>query len=223
MKTFGTVNLPILGAFWKYGSWLRWLVLVAFGGGLSLFPTHPILATFPIMIALLIPAFFRCPHCIEPPAGTLVSPVSGRIDDLEEVSEIPSCGGAGTRIGIFLSICDVHVTRAPVTGQVVAKNFIPGRAGNAISRHCGNRNQRNEILIETAAHEAVFMKQISGAIARRVIFDPEPGDKMTAGAIVGMIRFGSRAEIFIPKITGFRIHANLGDRVEAGRTIIATI
>lgn len=220
MKTFTRMNMPFLGLFWLYGGKVRWLASALILGGLFSVPSHPVLASTIAVLILAVLGFFRCPTCGHTDAANLLSPAEGRVDDLEHVKDCPGIGGNGIRIGIFLSVLNVHVTRAPVSGRVKAKQFIPGRFGNAMSRSVGCSNQRNEILFETDSGKPIFMRQISGAIARRVVFDPAPGDQVQAGAIVGMIRFGSRVELFIPDGSGFQIQVCRGDRVRAGETIL---
>jgi phosphatidylserine decarboxylase len=214
------MTLPFLGAFRLYGGRLRWPVLAMAVTGSWFLPTRPLAAAFTIIAALLLLCFFRCPGCTPTHRNDLASPATGLIDVLEKVEDIPHCGGSGTKIGIFLSVFDVHVTRAPVSGRIIEKRYTPGRHSNAMSPNAGDRNQRNDILIETENGKAFFLRQISGAIARRVVFDPEPGDLIRTGAIVGMIRFGSRVEIFVPDNSGFEIRSRIGDRVLAGTTII---
>ena len=220
MKTYDRRTVPFLGLFWLYGGCLRWLVLAVTLGILWSFPTYPRLIPVMVVAVVVLLAFFRCPRCGIPDVGNLVSPATGRIDDLEIVEDCPRIGAAGTKIGIFLSVFDVHVTRAPISGRVKAKQFVPGRCGNAMSRSVGYRNQRNEILLETDEGKPIFMRQISGAIARRVVFDPALGDQIQAGAIVGMIRFGSRVEVFVPDDSGFLVQVSKGDRVQAGVTVL---
>lgn len=220
MIFWGDSNTPPLGLFWRYGGGLRWLALVLALGGMILLASHLLVA-----LALLAPVavllyFFRCPWRMFPDDAVIVAPADGLIDDLGPVEECTPIGGPALRIGIFLSVFDVHVTRAPVTARVKAKQFVPGHFRNAMSRSTGSNNQRNEICFETESGMPIFMRQISGAIARRVVFDPAPGDTVRAGAIVGMIRFGSRVELFIPRNSGIEILVRRGERVRSGMTVI---
>jgi phosphatidylserine decarboxylase len=220
LTTFVKTNVPFLGLFWRYGGALRWMAIGLVLGAFLLFPFHPSIASLLLIGLVLGLAFFRCPDCAPASTETLVAPATGRVDDIEQVTDCPGIGGAATKIGIFLSVLDVHVTRAPLAGAVKSVQFIPGRCGNAMSRQVGHRNQRNEILLETKSGQPIFVRQISGAIARRVMFDPSPGDRIHAGAVVGMIRFGSRMELFIPHDSDFQLEVKMGDRVHAGETIL---
>jgi phosphatidylserine decarboxylase len=220
---FSRTHLPFLGLFWRYGGPIRWFAFTLAGlAFIAFFFSTPLGLSLTISLILLF-SFFRCPDCLNLGENLLVSPATGRIDDLEKMTDCPGIGEPGTRIGIFLSVFDVHVTCAPVSGRIRSKQFVPGRFGNAMSRSIGSVNQRNEILLETGTGKLLFMRQISGVIARRVVFEPIPGDQVQAGAIVGMIRFGSRVELFVPENSGFQICARLGDRVIAGTTEIGRI
>jgi len=220
---FSKTHLPFLGLFWRYGGAIRGFVLALLVLTIPAFLYSPFLGFSLSICLILLLAFFRCPDCLSFEEGSLVSPATGQIDDLEEVADCPGIGGSGTRIGIFLSVFDVHVTCAPVSGRIRSNEFVPGRFCNAMSRNVGPVNQRNEIVLETEIGVPVFMRQISGAIARRVVFEPVLGDRIQAGAIVGMIRFGSRVELFIPENSGFQFCVHLGDRVTAGKTVLGRI
>ena len=221
MNSWREVNLAPLGLFWRYGAWLRGLTFAMIvAGAVLLLSAHSWIALAMLFPAVAILRFFRCPLRAFPLESDLVAPADGLVDDLEPVEECPVIGGPALRIGIFLSVFDVHVTRAPISGKVKSCQFIPGRFGNAMSRSAGSRNQRNEILLETMTGVPIFMRQISGAIARRVVFEPAPGDTVRAGAIVGMIRLGSRVELFVPRDSGFEILVRQGERVVSGATVI---
>lgn len=215
------VKLAPLGLFGRYGSWLFDLTFALIVAGLALLCSgHRWSASAMLLPAAAILRFFRCPFHAVPGETDFVSPADGLVDDFEPVDDCPVIGGPALRIGIFLSVFDVHVTRAPISGRVKNKQFIAGGFGNAMSRSIGQRNQRNDVLFETESGKLIFMRQISGAIARRVIFDPSPGDAVRAGAVVGMIRFGSRVELFVPCDSGFEILVRQGERVVSGATVI---
>ncbi len=221
--TFSRTHVSFLGLFLRYGGMLRWLALIWSGFACLAFFWSWGVGLFLIIGLGLFLAFFRCPDSLHFEEGCLVAPATGWVDDIEEVSACPVIGGQGTKIGIFLSVFDAHVTCAPIAGKVCSRQFVPGRFRNAMSRDIGPVNQRNEILMETAAGHLLLMRQISGAIARRVVFEPAPGDRIEAGSIVGMIRFGSRVELFIPNHAGFQMSVSLGERVTAGKTLLGRI
>lgn len=220
MNYWADANVPPFGLLWRYGGWLPWLALALGLSGALLLAWHPVISLIPLTPLAALLYFFRCPWRMSLDDAKLIAPADGIVDDLEPVAQCPAVGGPAMRIGIFLSVFDVHVTRAPVTGQIKEKKFIPGRFGNAMSKGAGRENQRNEILFATESGHCVFMRQISGAIARRVVFEPAPGDTVRAGAVVGMIRFGSRIELFVPRDAGYKIMVRKGKRVRCGETVI---
>lgn len=221
MTSWIVENLPPFGLFWRYGGIIRVAAagLAMAGGSLLLF--SPISGFFLLGMAAATLYFFRCPRRVTPSSAGIVSPADGRVDVLDQVEDCPGIGGPATRIGIFLSVLDVHVTRSPLSGWIRQKTAVAGRFRNALSKDAGSANQRNEILLDTGDGLRVYLRQISGAIARRVIFEPEPGDYVQAGAIAGMIRFGSRVELYIPLECRCSLHVHRGSRVKAGITPLA--
>lgn len=166
------------------------------------------------LLALLVMLFFRDPERKIPDGDKLiVSPADGKIIKLETGPEESS-------ISIFLSIFSVHVNRAPVTGSVKAVNFIKGRFFAAFKDRAQRENQRNEIEIETKSGIVRF-HQVTGAIARRTIFRPKPGQFIAAGDRVGLIRFGSRVDLTLP--AGSTIEVRKGQKVIGGETIIGRL
>lgn len=210
--------MPPFALLVRYGGAAKWAVAGLTVAGATAWLISPWAAATGWAMATAIGLFFRCPDQPIPAEACVVAPADGVLDDM---AILP--GTASTpptlKIGIFLSVLDVHVTRAPVDGRVVTKRFIPGRFSNAMYPRSARINQCNEIMMETAQGELLLLRQISGAIARRVIFQPEPGDTCRAGAVVGMIRFGSRTELHIP--SGWVVTARPGMRVIAGRTVLA--
>ena len=163
---------------------------------------------------LAIMLFFRDPERKAPKGDNLIlSPADGRLIMLEETD----CGPV---ISIFLSIFNVHVNRSPIKGIIKAVTFFPGKFHIASKAEAMSENQRNEI--EIAADIGIIrMHQISGSIARRVIFKKKPGEHVEAGDRVGLIRFGSRVDLFLPN--GSKIDVKLGQKVIAGETIIGKL
>jgi phosphatidylserine decarboxylase len=163
---------------------------------------------------LAIMLFFRDPDRKMPEGDNLIlSPADGRLIRLEE----SDCGPV---ISIFLSIFNVHVNRSPIKGIIKSVTFFPGKFHIASKKEAMSENQRNEIEIETNLG-IVKMHQISGSIARRVIFKKKPGELVEAGDRVGLIRFGSRVDLFLPY--GSKIDIKLGQKVVAGETIIGKL
>jgi phosphatidylserine decarboxylase len=218
------INLPPLCLFWRYGGWWRWLILALILGGIGATLSHPVLGLGLLGGAAGLAWFFRNPsRTIASDAMSVISPVDGVVDDLVITDGSPWMQSEALRIGIFLSVLDVHATRAPITGTVGKIEEIPGGHGNALSLDAGRTNQRNEIWLSDAAGRSLLLRQIAGAVARRAVFAPRPGDTIRAGAVVGMIRFGSRVEVWLPMQTGYVATVWRGDRVLAGVSVLARV
>ena len=160
--------------------------------------------------------FFRDPERIPPvEPGVVVSPADGRV---MEVTDELQDGRPGRRISIFLSILDVHVNRAPMAGRFGEVQYRPGRFYNAMRSRASADNEQNIIHLQTERGEMVF-KQIAGAIARRVVCWKAPGDTVKLGERIGLIRFGSRMDVWLPQ--GAEIVARPGQRVSGGVSIVA--
>ena len=160
--------------------------------------------------------FFRDPERIPPTdAGVVVSPADGRV---MEVTEETVEGRAGRRISIFLSILDVHVNRSPMAGRVGKVEYRRGRFYNAMRSRASVDNEQNVIHLQTERGEIVF-KQIAGAIARRVVCWKRPGDEVKLGERIGLIRFGSRMDVWLPQDA--EIVARPGQHVAGGVSVLA--
>ncbi|MGE3841902.1 MAG: phosphatidylserine decarboxylase [Vicinamibacterales bacterium] len=162
--------------------------------------------------------FFRDPERT-PPAGTslVLSPADGRVMVAGAAGpEAPA--GDWLQVSIFLSPMDVHINRAPVGGVVRRVEYRPGRFLAAYKPESAHLNERNEIWIDTGAH-TVVARQIVGVLARRVVCRVTAGSTVEAGQRVGLMKFGSRMDVFVP--LGTRLTVAAGDRVVAGESIIA--
>lgn len=213
------VNLPPLGLLWEFGGWWRWVVLsIALGGATAL--AHSRLVGFALLAAALVMVWaFRSPRRSSPAADALVAPADGVVDDVEELSDSTLLPGRVLRIGIFLSLADVHANRAPVSGTIERVISVPGGHRSALALESGERNQRNEIWLQGPRGGRLCMRQIAGLVARRAVFAPRAGDTIRAGAIVGMIRFASRVELYVP-LSAYRVQVEVGTRVWAGETVL---
>lgn len=180
---------------------------------------------------LAIAAFFRVPcRRIPDNCRMIVSPADGVVRDIELIrDENIECFGNHdmVRIGIFLSVLDVHVNRAPTDFSVTYKKYKEGKFHDARNAKASKENE--SMIIAGMASVAgksfpVAVKQISGAIARRIVCPVEPdGHKLKRGEIYGMIKFGSRTELFLPASKNFEIKVKVGDRVFSGSSIVAEI
>ena len=175
-----------------------------------------IAAVILLAICAGIAFFFRDPERIPPTdARVVVSPADGRVT---EVTEETVEGCAGRRISIFLSILDVHVNRSPMAGRVGKVEYRRGRFYNAMRSRASVDNEQNVIHLQTERGEIVF-KQIAGAIARRVVCWKRPGDEVELGERIGLIRFGSRMDVWLPQEA--EIVARPGQHVAGGVSVLA--
>ena len=179
-------------------------------------------------------AFFRDPERVDPQGDDLiVAPADGLVTMIVQIPAPPelqgpdATGRAGlgtelvTRISIFMSVFDVHINRAPVAGTVQRVVYIPGKFMNADLDKASEENERQHILIERANGQAIGFTQIAGLVARRIVPFIKPGDTIAAGQRVGLIRFGSRVDVYLPAGTDSRVL--LGQRTIAGETILAEL
>ncbi len=169
-------------------------------------------------------SFFRDPNR-KIPAGDnlLLAPADGTITDIEEVDEPAFIGGKAARIGIFLTIFNVHINRTPCAVKIEKITYRKGSFTNAMNPQSGKVNESNDIAMNrlTQPCDKLLVRQISGAIARRIVCEAESGQEFTGGAIFGMIKFGSRTELYLPAQSSAKIIVKKGDKVKAGLTILA--
>jgi phosphatidylserine decarboxylase len=149
----------------------------------------------------------------------VVAPADGRVIEVGEIEE-PG-GGKGLRVGIFLSIFDVHVNRAPVAGRVVAVQRSSGGFLAAFKPEAPLHNVRLDMTLETAAGERVRVVQITGLVARRIVCQPRVGEWLPRGVRYGLIRFGSRTDVVLP--VGSHACVAVGERVRGGSSVIARL
>jgi len=179
----------------------------------------------PPAVALgLIVSFFRSPRRSVPQApGLLVSPADGTIAEITRLSRDDFVGGPAVRIGIFLSIFNVHLNRSPSAARVIAIRYSPGAFLNAMRPESALRNENMWIALEEDAppYRRLVVRQISGAIARRIVCELRPGGVVARGQIFGMIKLGSRTELILPAEEGLEVKVGLGQKVKAGATVVA--
>jgi phosphatidylserine decarboxylase len=177
------------------------------------------------MILIWILSFFRDPERKSPAGSNLMlSPADGKITDIEVVeNEHIGIGGKSVRVGIFLSIFDVHLNRAPCNCFVDKITYKRGSFKIACNVQSGRVNESNDLeLIRTdEPKDAILVRQISGAIARRIVCEAKAGENLAGGQRFGMIKFGSRTEIYMPDRDDLQLVVKIGDKVEAGVTVVA--
>ena len=187
----------LTGIFWA----LSWFWVTGLFVGLFLFVTW----------------FFRDPErSIPEDPNAIVSPGDGKI--VEIISEKdPLLDEAYTRVSIFLNVFNVHVNRVPISGKIQATRYNPGKFFNAASHKASLDNEQSAILLNNG-HVTILVKQIAGLIARRIVCWAEEGDEYQRGQRFGLIRFGSRVDIFLPEGTDIKVE--IGDIVSGGSSII---
>lgn len=180
-------------------------------------------------ITIWVAAFFRDPVRVTPQGDHLIiAPADGLITQIDEVPPPPELAqadalGSGrvTRVSIFMNVFDVHINRAPIAGTVTHRHYIAGAFVNADLDKASEDNERQHFLIERHDGLKVGFTQIAGLVARRIVAHVKPGDIVAAGQRIGLIRFGSRVDVYLP--AGTRPRVLSGQRTVAGETVIAEV
>jgi phosphatidylserine decarboxylase len=180
-------------------------------------------------VTIWIALFFRDPVRVTPQGDDLIiSPADGLVCMIAEVPPPPELQGTDSlgngpvlRVSIFMNVFDVHINRAPVAGTVTHRHYIAGAFLNADTDKASEDNERQHFLIERHDGVRIGFTQIAGLVARRIVAFAKPGDLVAAGQRVGLIRFGSRVDVYLPAGTKSRVLA--GQRTVAGETIIAEL
>jgi phosphatidylserine decarboxylase len=177
-----------------------------------------------LVLAFLVLWFFRNPRRVAPlEPGLVVSPADGLVVAIEEIEHDDHIGGPAVEVGIFLSVFDVHINRSPVAARVIGMTYRPGKFLNALLPASARENERLTVRFEENQfpHRRFVVRQIAGAIARRIVCWVAPGDETGRGEMFGMIKFGSRTEIVLPRDANLVVLAKLGQRVAAGTSVLA--
>ena len=187
----------LTGIFWA----LSWLWVTGLFAGLFLFVTW----------------FFRDPErSIPEDPNAIVSAGDGRVVEIVQEKD-PLLDGVYTRVSVFLNVFNVHVNRVPIAGKIQATRYNPGKFFNAASHKASLDNEQSAILLNNG-HVTILVKQIAGLIARRIVCWAKEGDEYQRGQRFGLIRFGSRVDIFLPEGTDIKVA--IGDIVNGGSSII---
>ena len=193
------------------------VALCAFAGFMG--PRWLPLAAVGVVFTLFSMWFFRNPHRTPPEGeGLIVSPADGEVIYIGEEPPGRYLSAPGKRVSIFMSPFNVHVNRAPVSGRVSLVKYNKGKFHAAMVDKASLLNEQNGVEIATPEGHVVTYVQIAGMIARRIVSDVKEGDEVTQGRRVGMIRFGSRVDVYMPRNT--QIKVSMADRVRAGETIL---
>ena len=172
-----------------------------------------------VLLTIWVAAFFRDPERPGPRGDELVlAPADGRVCGIAQVDEPMYLHARATRVSIFMSVLNVHVNRFPVSGEIEVVHYNPGQFTVASHEKASLVNEQASVGIN-GPHGPVLVRQIAGNIARRIVTDAAAGERAVQGERLGMIRFGSRVDLFLdPKAP---IKVTLNQRVVAGRTVIA--
>lgn len=172
-----------------------------------------------LVVLFLVLNFFRDPERVVPQApGVAVSPADGKVIKIETMRD-PLTGEDRTAICVFMNVFNVHVNRVPVAGRIARITYFGGKFFNASFDKASSDNERNAVLIEDKDGQHWTMVQIAGLIARRIICWAEEGDELARGQRFGLIKFGSRVDLYVP--SSYAPSVRIGDKVFAGQTVLA--
>ncbi len=201
---FGAINLIM---FWFLPANMLWLGLVVF--------------VITLALLLFIISFFRIPfRQLTTGEGKIVAPADGKVVVIEETHDEEYFHEKRLQVSIFMSPANVHVNRNPVSGEVVYNKYHKGKYLVAWHPKSSTENERHSVVIRTGQSE-VLVKQIAGALAKRIVNYLQVGQKVNQGEEMGFIKFGSRVDLLLP--TGTKIDVNLNENVRGGVTVIGSL
>ena len=199
----------------------RWILLILASAGVAAWFVSAWLSLIFLSLFLFTIAFFRDPNRPTPADPNLiVAPADGRIRDIVELDEKEVLKTKTRRVGIFLSIFDVHTNRAPIDGRIIYRRHHEGLCLDARDPDCPEKNEAMTWAFENP-RGAIVVRQLTGAIARRIVAWANVGDELKKGERFGMIRFGSRTELYLP--LDAEVLVKTGDHVSGGSTVIARL
>lgn len=174
-----------------------------------------------LLVAFIL-YFFRDPdRTITEGDNFVISPADGKVVQIKAVEEDRYIKGPATQISIFLSPLDVHVNRVPVSGELEYLEYEPGMFLAAYDDRASELNERADFGVKHSSGTKIFFRQITGVMARRIVYHIEKGDQLEAGKRFGMMKFGSRMDILVPPEV--EVNVSEGEKAVAGQTILATI
>ena len=199
----------------------RWILLILASVGVAVSFVSMWLSLIFLALFLFTIAFFRDPNRPVPAGPNLiVAPADGRVRDIVDLDEKEILKTKTRRVGIFLSIFDVHTNRAPIDGRIVYRQHHAGLCLDARDPNCSEKNEAMTWAFENPRGRIV-VRQLTGAIARRIVAWANVGDELKKGERFGMIRFGSRTELYLP--LDAEVLVKTGDHVSGGSTVIARL
>jgi phosphatidylserine decarboxylase len=213
-----SIIVPIAPAGWPF------IAIFAVGAALLAWVAEP-LGWIGVVLTLWCVYFFRDPPRVTPTReGLVISPADGVVEAIRPAPPPPELGMGDkplTRVSVFMNVFDVHVNRTPIDGTVARVAYHPGKFLNAALDKASELNERNSVLLRLADGREVAFVQIAGLVARRILCTVSEGQKLRVGERVGMIRFGSRVDVFLPD--GVAPLVVVGQRAVAAETVIADL
>lgn len=212
----------------RYGlrEWLTITVICALIGAGAWWLIEWWAAAIVLVIWMALVSFFRDPIRRIPrdlPDGAMLSPADGCISAVETVDHHDATGGPASIVRIFLSVLNVHVNRAPCDAEVDSVEYTPGKFLNAQTAESAKVNESNLVTLRIRGGETMGLRQVSGMIARCIVCPLRPGDRVERGQKFGMIKFGSTAELILPRPESVKVLVKEGDRVRGGKTVLAEL
>lgn len=201
---FGAINFPL---FWYLGSSLPWLFISVF--------------IITLALLILVISFFRIPNRkLTINGNQVIAPADGKVVVIEETVDSEYFNSKRLQISVFMSPLNVHVNRNPIAGEVVYNKYHKGKYLVAWHPKSSTENERHSVVIRKGNTE-ILVKQIAGALAKRIINYLEVGQKVEQGEELGFIKFGSRVDLLLP--VGTKVNVSLNEVVKGGVTVLATI
>lgn len=211
LARYSLVDLVVLGGMLTAGAVFAWLKVSVW------------LAVVFLGLLLFLLFFFRDPaRQVPTEPGLLVSPADGTVVEIGQVDDCALLPGKVLKIGIFMSVFNAHVNRSPAAGTVMTLNHVPGRFYNALSSKASGENESNNMVLDCpdVPGQRILIRQISGVLARRIVCRCKLGERLERGERFGMIKFGSRAELYIPYSEQLRVKVSEGQKVKAGSSVL---
>jgi phosphatidylserine decarboxylase len=216
----GLAELMVMGGGLALVALLSLIWALNQSGFLAVVPWFAFVATS--VICGIVVWFFRNPRRVPPTdRDAVISPADGKVVEIEELPHDDYIGGPAVKIGIFLSLFNVHINRSPVASRVVGLRYRPGKYLNAMRPESARENEQVSVMLEDLeTGRPMIVRQITGAVARRIVCWVKPDDQLAAGEQFGMIKLGSRTELVVPREPNLQICVRIGDKVSAGSTIM---
>jgi len=215
-------NIPIAaeGFPFIFGAAVTTVILYTFATGSNSLLLYGLTA-FSLVLTLFIAYFFRNPHrAVRSDDNDVLAPADGQVIFLGDATE-DHLNREMTKISIFMSVFNVHINRVPITGKLVDNYYVKGKFLDVRDERATFENERNGLVIETLQGLQIVVVQVAGLIARRIVCYPRVGEMMLKGQRYGLIRFGSRLDVYLPK--GSAVAVKMGDKTVAGVTILGRL